>query len=32
LLLALFSSPATAGITKAAWGETPDHRKVDLYT
>jgi len=34
LLLAMpvFSSPAGAVITKTTWGETPDHRKVDLYT
>lgn len=34
LLLAgpLFSAPAGAAITRTAWGETPDHRKVDLYT
>jgi aldose 1-epimerase len=34
LLLAMpaFSLPAAAGITKSAWGETPDHQKVDLYT
>lgn len=30
--LLLVASPATAGITKTAWGETQDHRKVDLYT
>jgi len=34
LLLAMpvFRSPAAAAITKTAWGETPEHRKVDLYT
>ena len=28
----LFAVPAQARIEKSAWGETPDHRKVDLYT
>jgi len=32
LLLAALASPAQAGITKVAWGETPDRQKVDLYT
>lgn len=32
LFLVLSSVPASAGITKTAWGETPDHQKVDLYT
>ena len=32
LAMALFSSPAAATITRTAWGETPEHRKVDLYT
>ena len=34
LLLAMpvFSSPAGAVITRTAWGETSEHRKVDLYT
>lgn len=34
LLLAMpvFSSPAGAVIVRTAWGETPEHRKVDLYT
>ena len=32
LVMPGFCSPAAALITKAAWGETPDHQKVDLYT
>ncbi len=32
LMMPVFSLPAAAGITRAAWGETPEHRKVDLYT
>jgi aldose 1-epimerase len=34
LLLAtpVFGSPAGIVITRTAWGETPEHRKVDLYT
>jgi len=30
--LLLAASPTEAAITRTAWGETPDHRKVDLYT
>jgi aldose 1-epimerase len=29
---AILSDPAYGGISKTAWGETPDHQKVDLYT
>lgn len=32
LVMSGLCSPAVAAITKAAWGETPDHQKVDLYT
>jgi len=32
LAVAAVSSPARAAITRMAWGETPEHRKVDLYT
>jgi aldose 1-epimerase len=32
LLFAVSGLPAYAGITKAAWGETPEHQRVDLYT
>ena len=32
LAVAPISSPARAAITRVAWGETPDHQKVDLYT
>jgi len=32
LAVAVVSSPARAAITRTAWGETPEHRKVDLYT
>jgi aldose 1-epimerase len=34
LLLAMSApgSPASAGITRTLWGETPDHRQVHLYT
>jgi len=33
LLVQLLSGlPAAAAITRSAWGETQDHRKVDLYT
>ena len=31
-LLLSASLPAYADINKTAWGETPDHQKVDLYT
>ena len=27
-----FSVPTQAKVEKTAWGETPDHKKVDLYT
>jgi len=32
LILAAQTAPATAAITKTAWGETPGHQKVALYT
>ena len=32
LAVAVVSSPARAAITRTAWGETPEHQKVDLYT
>jgi aldose 1-epimerase len=32
LVLLGFCSPAAAHITRASWGETPDHQKADLYT
>jgi len=32
LAMPLFASPAGAAITRTAWGETPEHRQVDLYT
>ncbi len=32
LVMPDFSSPAAARITMTAWGETPGHQKVDLYT
>ena len=32
LVLPGFCSPVAAHITRTAWGETPDHQKVDLYT
>jgi aldose 1-epimerase len=32
LVAPVLSSPAGAVITRAAWGETPEHRKVNLYT
>jgi aldose 1-epimerase len=32
LVMPVFRLPAAAGITRASWGETPEHRKVDLYT
>jgi aldose 1-epimerase len=34
LLLAMpvFNLPAAAVITRSTWGETPEHRNVDLYT
>jgi len=30
--LAALTAPACARIDKAAWGESPDHQKVDIYT
>ena len=30
--VAAASAPAKAAITRTAWGETPEHQKVDLYT
>jgi aldose 1-epimerase len=32
LVMPGFCSSAGAAITRAAWGETPDHQKVELYT
>ena len=31
-LLLLAAPPAEAAVTRTQWGETPDHRTVDLYT